>query len=146
MRFIPQIFIFVKYAKPNLDDMTLQQLDLAGTITNSTFYFIVFCFFCHIFVWTRLWHGPGEQSSSSMPLAQFPGQWGYPQGGGYMYVQNATGGQYLPAQGKPQNGQGPLEQNSLQQTHGQSPSSGQFTQYPLPQTQEVFGQEKESYD
>jgi len=127
MRVIPQIVILVEEAKPTLDDITSEQLNLASVVTDSTFYFVAFCFFCYIFLWTRLWHSPDKQSSSSygqIPLAQFPGQWGNLQGVAYMYVQNASGGEYVPAQGQPQNGQGPLEQHSL------------------PQTQQVSGPEK----
>ncbi|KAF8501222.1 hypothetical protein BU17DRAFT_102312 [Hysterangium stoloniferum] len=150
-RIICEIVIFIKNANPNLDTFTSEQIDLAATITDLGFYFIVFCFFCHIFLWTRLWDGPGEQSNKSnnsygytgvqMPLAQFPGQWGYPQGGTYMYVQNTPGMQYPPVQGQFQGVYGQVQQYPLPQTNGQNPSSGQVTQHPLPQTQQVSGPE-----
>ncbi|KAF8501223.1 hypothetical protein BU17DRAFT_102313 [Hysterangium stoloniferum] len=148
LRIIPQIVILVEGAKPILDTVTLEQLDLASIITDGAFYFIVFCFFSHIFVWTRLWDVPGEQSNNSygytggqMPLAQFPGQWGYPQGGAYMYVQSTPGMQYPPVQGQFQGVHGQIQQYPLPQTNGQNASSGQVTQHPLPQTQQVSGPE-----
>ncbi|KAF8527169.1 hypothetical protein BU17DRAFT_82100 [Hysterangium stoloniferum] len=151
-RIIPSIVITVMDTNTKLDTFTSEQLDLANIITNLVFYFIVFCFFCHIFVWTRLWYGPGEQSNNSnnsygyiggqMPLAQFPGQWGYPQGGTYMYVQTTPGMQYPPAQGQFQGVHGQVQQYPLPQDNGQNPSSGQVTQHPLPQTQQVSGPEK----